>query len=290
MAATPDGKGYWLVASDGGIFSYGDAAFYGSTGSIHLNQPIVGMAATPDGKGYWLVAADGGVFAYGDAPFLGSTGSIHLVAPIKGMAADLAGPGYWMVASDGGVFAFGDAGFFGSMGGTRLAAPVVSLAATPDGDGYWMAAADGGVFSFGDAGFHGSFFAGNSAASPIGTLDGVIANPVKQIVSTPDGGGYWLQGTTPAVAPTVPAYSGYDLAQREWLISTPAGAVWQPVLWQQAASYLYQGEPVDPGDTSGYATAIKQLEAIAHLPSSGLTAAQQTELTDDLAALHDFFG
>ncbi len=73
MAATPDGKGYWLVASDGGIFNYGDAAFFGSTGSIHLNQPIVGMAATPDGKGYWLVASDGGIFSYGDAAFFGST-------------------------------------------------------------------------------------------------------------------------------------------------------------------------------------------------------------------------
>jgi len=50
MTATPDGKGYWLLASDGGIFSYGDAAFYGSTGSIALNKPIVGMTATPDGK------------------------------------------------------------------------------------------------------------------------------------------------------------------------------------------------------------------------------------------------
>ena len=61
--------GYWLVASDGGIFSYGDAQFYGSTGSIHLNKPIVGMAATPDGKGYYLVASDGGIFNYGDATF-----------------------------------------------------------------------------------------------------------------------------------------------------------------------------------------------------------------------------
>jgi hypothetical protein len=43
MAATPDGKGYWLVASDGGIFSYGDATFYGSTGATTLNKPIVGM-------------------------------------------------------------------------------------------------------------------------------------------------------------------------------------------------------------------------------------------------------
>ena len=45
MAATPDGSGYWLVASDGGIFSYGDAAFYGSAGNQDLNKPIVGMAA-----------------------------------------------------------------------------------------------------------------------------------------------------------------------------------------------------------------------------------------------------
>ena len=52
MTAVPGGGGYWLVASDGGIFTYGDAEFYGSTGSLHLNKPVVGMAATPDGKGY----------------------------------------------------------------------------------------------------------------------------------------------------------------------------------------------------------------------------------------------
>jgi hypothetical protein len=45
MAPTPSGAGYWLVASDGGIFSFGDAKFHGSTGDVRLNQPIVGMAA-----------------------------------------------------------------------------------------------------------------------------------------------------------------------------------------------------------------------------------------------------
>jgi hypothetical protein len=45
MASTPDGKGYWLVASDGGIFAFGDAAFAGSTGSLTLNKPIVGMGS-----------------------------------------------------------------------------------------------------------------------------------------------------------------------------------------------------------------------------------------------------
>ncbi len=72
MAATSSGHGYWLVASDGGIFSYGDAAFLGSTGSIHLNQPVVGMASAPSGGGYWLGAADGGVFTFGSAAFYGS--------------------------------------------------------------------------------------------------------------------------------------------------------------------------------------------------------------------------
>ena len=63
----PATAGYWLVASDGGIFAYGNAKYYGSTGGMHLNQPIVGMARTRAGKGYWLVASDGGMFTFGDA-------------------------------------------------------------------------------------------------------------------------------------------------------------------------------------------------------------------------------
>ena len=86
MATASAGAGYWLVATDGGIFSYGDATFFGSTGGIHLNKPVVGMAASPDGAGYWLVASDGGIFSYGDAPFYGSTGSLHLNAPIVAMS------------------------------------------------------------------------------------------------------------------------------------------------------------------------------------------------------------
>ena len=102
MATTSDGKGYWLVASDGGIFTFGDAKFYGSTGAMQLKQPVVGMAATPDGKGYWLVASDGGIFTFGDAKFYGSTGALQLNKPIIGMAPTSDGQGYWLVASDGG--------------------------------------------------------------------------------------------------------------------------------------------------------------------------------------------
>ena len=89
MAAAPNGQGYWLVASDGGIFAYGSgAAFFGSHGGSPLNAPIVGMAAASDGQGYWFVASDGGIFAYGpSATFFGSHGGSPLNKPIVAMAA-----------------------------------------------------------------------------------------------------------------------------------------------------------------------------------------------------------
>ncbi len=42
---TAEDTGYRMVASDGGIFSYGTAKFFGSMGGKPLNQPIVGMAS-----------------------------------------------------------------------------------------------------------------------------------------------------------------------------------------------------------------------------------------------------
>jgi len=73
------------VASDGGIFNYGDAAFFGSAGSVKLNKPIVGISASVTGGGYLLVASDGGIFNYGDATFTGSAGSAPLNSPVVGM-------------------------------------------------------------------------------------------------------------------------------------------------------------------------------------------------------------
>ncbi len=88
MAATPDGRGYWFVASGGGIFTFGDAGFFGSMGLTALAAPIVGMGASPDGQGYWEAGADGGVFSFGDAPFRGSDGQAHdLFYPVDSFVA-----------------------------------------------------------------------------------------------------------------------------------------------------------------------------------------------------------
>ncbi|HEU5001303.1 MAG TPA: choice-of-anchor D domain-containing protein [Actinomycetota bacterium] len=183
VAPAASGGGYWLVATDGGIFNYGNTSFFGSTGSIHLNQPIVGMARTPDGGGYWLVASDGGIFSYGDAKFFGSTGSIHLNKPIVGMASTPDGQGYWLVATDGGIFAYGDAKFFGSTGSIHLNKPIVGMAPTLGGGGYWLVASDGGIFNYGDASFHGS----------AGSIH--LNKPIVGMAATTSGGGYYLVAT-----------------------------------------------------------------------------------------------
>ncbi|MEO7836982.1 MAG: SpoIID/LytB domain-containing protein [Acidimicrobiales bacterium] len=173
-------SGYWVVAADGGIFAFGEAGFFGSTGNLRLNAPVLGMAATPASNGYWLVAGDGGIFSFGDARFHGSTGNIRLNQPVVGMASTATGNGYWLVAKDGGIFAFGDARFHGSTGNIRLNQPVVGMAATPSGNGYWLVASDGGIFAFGDARFLGS----------TGAIR--LNQPVIDMAATPSGAGYWL--------------------------------------------------------------------------------------------------
>jgi ribosomal protein L24E len=185
----PAHAGYWLVANDGGIFSFGNAKFYGSTGGMHLNQPINGMARTHSGHGYWLVARDGGIFSFGDAKFHGSTGAIHLNQPIVGMAATPTGRGYWLVASDGGMFTFGDAKFYGSTGAMHLNQPITGMASTEKGHGYWLVAKDGGMFTFGDAKFYGS-----TGGQP-------LTAPITALTPTGSRHGYWIVGQNGDVFP-----------------------------------------------------------------------------------------
>jgi len=222
-------EGYWSVASDGGVFSYGpSAASFGSMGGKALNRPMVGMAETPGGGGYWEVASDGGIFNFGNAAFLGSTGGTRLNAPIVGMAATPGGGGYWLVASDGGIFNYGDAHFDGSTGGTRLNAPIVGMAATPDGGGYWLVASDGGIFSYGDAGFYGS-----RGGQPLN-------KPIVGMGASASGSGYWLvasdggifsygdarflgsRGGQPLNKPIVAIMSTFD-GSGYWLVASDGG-------------------------------------------------------------------
>ena len=178
--------GYWMVGSDGSVFSFG-APFEGSLPKLGIRvSNIVSLVPTSDGNGYWLVGNDGGVFAFGDAGFVGSLPGMGVrVKDIVGVVPTADGKGYWMVGSDGGVFAFGDAGFVGSLPGLGVHVKnIVAVVPTVDGKGYWMVGSDGGVFAFGDAGFVGSL-----------PGMGVRVKDIVGVVPTADGKGYWMVGS-----------------------------------------------------------------------------------------------
>ncbi len=89
------------MASDGGVFSFGDARFAGSTGASPPFFPIGGMLATPDGRGYWLMTIAGQIYAFGDATYRGNA-PLPLAALCMGIVATPGG--YRMVDTAGNVF------------------------------------------------------------------------------------------------------------------------------------------------------------------------------------------
>ena len=242
-------EGYWLVGSDGGIFTFGGAQFYGSTGNLHLNRPVVGITPTADRGGYWLDASDGGVFSFGDTQFFGSipglgvnpagSGLPHsLNAPIVGMVPSTDDRGYFMVASDGGVFAFGDAAFEGSCPGLGgCAGSAVAVMPDASGRGYWLVTNAGAVYSFGDARYLGA--------------PGNAGWPVTSAVRTPSGNGYWILNAAGTV-------SGYgDAANLGNAIGYPPG---------NAASAIFTDIP---GDGYGVATQNGTVTTFGGVPSYG---------------------
>ncbi len=140
---TSPGGGYWMVGADGGVFSFGDAGYFGSVPGVGVHVgDIVGMAATPDGRGYWMVGANGGVFSFGDAGYVGSAGQldptrppgrtngIYLAAPITNIMASPDGGVYWLVGANGEIVPLGDAAYSGSLPGDFISVGDVVGAAT----------------------------------------------------------------------------------------------------------------------------------------------------------------
>jgi hypothetical protein len=194
IAPTSDGYGYWLAGSDGGVFSFGTAQFYGSMAGKPLNKPVVGIVASASGNGYWLIAADGGVFAFGDAlaPSWNPLPGMTLNAPVVG-GARAGTNGLELTAGDGGVFSLNNAPNYGSMAGKYLAKPVSGITTRPGGDGYWLTAKDGGVFAFGNAGFLGNAISSPSCTTTAPTSTGGVivqyATDIKNGKAEPGWGG-----------------------------------------------------------------------------------------------------
>jgi Peptidase A4 family len=246
----PSPRGYWLVGSDGGIFSFGQAQFHGSTGSVHLQRPVVGIVPTADHGGYWLDASDGGVFSYGDTQFYGSIPGLglhpagsglprSLNAPIVGMVPSFDDGGYFMVASDGGVFAFGDAHFAGScpsIGG--CAGNAVAVMPDAGGNGYWLVTSTGNIYTFGDAPYFG--------APGHGTVTSAVPSPDGQgyLVLLADGEVYHYGDAPSAGTPPPTDFNALDAATSIFSTSDGAGYWVSSAL---GAVYSFGDAPNDGG-------------------------------------------
>ena len=237
-AGMPGNTGYWLLDAQGGIFTFGDARFYGSVPGLRARghqigqARLVGMATTPAGRGYWLLDEYGGMFAFGDARFYGSVPGLraagHAIGPARmvGMAATPTGRGYWLLDDQGGMFAFGDARFRGSVPGLRAAghaigpARLVGMAPTRSGRGYWLLDDHGGVFNFGDARFAGSLGTAGSPGRAVGLItDGsggyriaTAEGPVRSFGSLPRVAGPVARTPVAAVAFAGPGTVGHAAA------------------------------------------------------------------------------
>ena len=132
-----------MLSSDGGIFTFGNASFFGAVPEKPPEQwageQIVSFAPDADGAGYVVVAGSGKAwwFNFPERPQLpevlrAAFGSSKLNSPVVAVMTRSCG-GYLMVANDGGVFAtpMSDCGFQGSLGANPPNTRIVALSPLP---------------------------------------------------------------------------------------------------------------------------------------------------------------
>jgi hypothetical protein len=191
IAAAANGRGYYVLRSNGGVDGYG-VPWRGSLSAHPLPAGVTatGIATDPATRGYWIVLSNGQVHAF-HAPFLGQpdipSGGWGQYPAAVGIAAAAvrSGYGYFVLRANGGIDHFGVA-WHGSLAGHLhygSTAPVVATAMATDAKtgGYWITTSTGGVFAF-DAPSLGS-----PSTLPHGKYDG---NTITAIAADASGNGY----------------------------------------------------------------------------------------------------
>ena len=192
MAPAANYTGYYLVGSDGGVFSFGSTSYEGSLPGLGIAvNDIVGLVPSSDDRGYFLVGRDGGVFAFGDATF---EGSLRVWASTWTTSSALRRPRTTRAIGSSRATDMSTASAMPRTWPVLTASPVsgftwyTSITSTPDGQGYWVINDWGQVFTAGDARW-------------LGNLPTPTQPPIISIVSSGDGNGYWLIGSNGAVEP-----------------------------------------------------------------------------------------
>lgn len=156
IVASPTSVGYWVIDSNGSVFSFGNAPFLEGVPQVtHHAVTAVKIEPTVDGAGYWIVDRKGGVHSFGSAPF---HGALVDTRPVDGLrvvdfAAGPGSQGYLFLDSDGHVHPFGDVPYFGS---PSLFGRVDAVGLISRPGGYLVVDARGAITAFGNVANLGS--------------------------------------------------------------------------------------------------------------------------------------
>jgi hypothetical protein len=190
----PGPPGYSILNQGGGIYSFGDALYYGNLIDHGYPGPGVGIAATPDGHGYNILTGPGAIYSFGNANYFGNLLDHHYPGPATALSYTPSGGGYAILNQGGGIYTFGDALYFGNLIDHHYPGTAIGLAYTSTGNGYWILTTSGALYSFGDAGYYGNLIdhgypglAASLAAARDGKGYGILTS----------GGGLYTFGSQP---------------------------------------------------------------------------------------------
>ena len=148
-----NGNGYWLVGSNGAVYAFGDAGFFGPG---NQNYALFGTLPYQSGLSLGSQGVKSQPATSTTQPLKAppptiapSPRNFHLRSPIVAFSPTSNDKGYWLVASDGSIYPFGDAPSF--KGKFAYSAPIVAFSPTSNDKGYWLVASDGSIYPFGDA-------------------------------------------------------------------------------------------------------------------------------------------
>ena len=184
LAANPAAGGYWILRSNGGVSNI-HAPWYGSlAGKIPAGQAVTAIAASPAG-GYLILTSGGRVYGYGAPAYGGITAGTGVKT--VAVAADPAAGGYWILRSNGGVSNI-HAPWYGSLAGKIPAGQAVTAIAASPAGGYLILTSGGGVYPYGAPGY----------GSAAGTLPADVT--AVALAADPVTGGYWILKSNGGVA------------------------------------------------------------------------------------------
>jgi len=187
FSLAPITGGYSILNTAGGIYSFGDASYWGNLIDHQYPGPAVGLAETPGGHGYNILTTAGAIYSFGDANYFGNLLDHRYPGPATALSYTPRGGGYAILNSAGGIYTFGDAGYYGNLIDHTYPGTAVGLAYTSTGNGYWILTTSGALYSFGDANYFGNL------------IDHGYRGVAASVSAAKDGNGYAILTTHGAV-------------------------------------------------------------------------------------------